>query len=183
MTFRTISWDTRKPASAGGSVIALADAAGTTLATATASQGSEDDAITIGEQSWNLTCSEQELSATSGADKMTATIADGKKWSRTKRVAVSCCGRTYTIINEQSNDWIIDDALGEKLAQFTGRNRGVRHAALDFEPAHEPCPTSDEAFLALVSRRLLEARLVGFTWPLTLSLLIVAPLAILWYLY
>lgn len=41
--------------------------------------------------------------------------------------------REFTLINESGKNWIIDDENGNKVAQFSGANRGVRRAILEFD--------------------------------------------------
>ena len=92
-----------------------------------------------------------------------ATLADGAIYrlagrpGRDKRLEASLNGRTFTFINENSGDWIIDDVDDEKVGQFTARNSGVRKAILEFE-GETALPPTHVAGLAWLSRSVLEAR-------------------------
>ena len=92
-----------------------------------------------------------------------ATLADGSIYrlagrpGRDKRLEASLNGRTFTFINENSGDWIIDDVDDEKVGQFTARNSGVRKAILEFE-GETALPPTHVAGLAWLSRSVLEAR-------------------------
>ena len=83
-----------------------------------------------------------------------ATLADGSIYrlagrpGRDKRLEASLNGRTFTFINENSGDWIIDDVDDEKVGQFTARNSGVRKAILEFEHDAEGLTTAEIAGLS-----------------------------------
>ena len=53
--------------------------------------------------------------------------------------------------------WIVDDAAGNKVAQFTQDHNGVRRAILEFE-GETQLPATDIAALAWVSREVLETK-------------------------
>ena len=80
-------------------------------------------------------------------------------------------------VNEDKNNWIIDDSEENKVAQFTGMNNGVRRAIVEFEPDVE-VTQEQEIFLSWVARKTLESRMLGSSWGLTLFLIILTPIII-----
>ena len=53
---------------------------------------------------------------------------------RDKQIPVMIGGEPYTLIAESSKNWIIDDANGNKVAQFTSDHNGVRRSVLESTP-------------------------------------------------
>lgn len=53
--------------------------------------------------------------------------------ARASRLLARVGEREFTLINESGKNWIIDDENGNKVAQFSGANRGVRRAILEFD--------------------------------------------------
>ncbi|OBA56715.1 hypothetical protein [Corynebacterium sp. EPI-003-04-2554_SCH2473622] len=53
--------------------------------------------------------------------------------ARASRLLARVGKREFTLINESGKNWIIDDENGNKVAQFSGANRGVRRAILEFD--------------------------------------------------
>jgi len=53
--------------------------------------------------------------------------------ARASRLLARVGEREFTLINESGKNWIIDDENGNKIAQFSGANRGVRRAILEFD--------------------------------------------------
>lgn len=82
--------------------------------------------------------------------------ADGSL-RRDKQIPVSVDDRRYVLVAETSKNWIIDDAAGQKVAQFTSDHNGVRRAILEFEGETDLAGV-DIVALAWVSRLVLEAR-------------------------
>ncbi|QPK78604.1 hypothetical protein G7Y31_08585 [Corynebacterium lizhenjunii] len=84
----------------------------------------------VGEQAWDLEVSAQ------GAQ---AQLADSRRFTltgnpgRSKRLQASLDGRDFAFVLEESGNWIVEDAAGKKVAQFTTKNRGVRQAIVEFE--------------------------------------------------
>lgn len=77
---------------------------------------------------------------------------------RDKQIPVTVDGaRQYVMVAETSKNWIIDDAAGEKVGQFTSDHNGVRRAILEFEGETALAPV-DIVALAWASRLVLEAR-------------------------
>lgn len=93
-----------------------------------------------------------------------ATLSDGRvfeapaDFGRSKRIEASLAGKKFTLVGETRNDWIIDDAEGNKVGQFSAGNNGVRRSILEFEDGVE---LSDEerAGLSWFVRLVLQARL------------------------
>ncbi|WP_080793902.1 hypothetical protein [Corynebacterium pacaense] len=115
-----------------------------------------------------------------------ATLPDGrvftadpgdKGFSKSKSIEIDMAGLKMLALNENKNNWIIDDADSQKVAQFTGVNNGVRRSILEFEDG-VALPLDQEVFLSWVARKTLESRLVGSSWGLTLFLIILTPIII-----
>lgn len=71
-------------------------------------------------------------------DTATATLPDGSRYTasglrRGGTVSVDLAGRHFTFTKEKRSDWIIEDSLGQKIAQFSGGNNGVRKSITEFE--------------------------------------------------
>lgn len=109
----------------------------------------------VADETWRL-----EVTPALGAS---ATDAEGRvyrlagKLGRAKRFEASLDGSAYSFINEAGADWIIDNAQGEKVAQFSGRNSGVRKAILEFEDEQE-LSLADVAALSWFARLILDHR-------------------------
>ncbi|WP_296143922.1 hypothetical protein [uncultured Corynebacterium sp.] len=82
--------------------------------------------------------------------------ADGSL-RRDKQIPVIIENRRYVMVAETSKNWIIDNADGQKVAQFTSDHNGVRRAILEFE-GETSLNDIDIVALAWVSRLVLEAR-------------------------
>lgn len=95
----------------------------------------------------------------------TATLEDGRVFRidgdlrRGKQLTATIDGETFTFVNEQGANWIIDDANSNKVGQFTGSNNGVRTAVLEFEEPDTPLPVETAAALSWFVRTVLENRL------------------------
>ena len=113
-----------------------------------------------------------------------ATLADGSIYrlagrpGRDKRLEASLNGRTFTFINENSGDWIIDDVDDEKVGQFTARNSGVRKAILEFEHDAEGLTTAEIAGLSWFTRVILEAKTRSMAIPIIVTLVLLSIVAV-----
>ena len=113
-----------------------------------------------------------------------ATLADGSIYrlagrpGRDKRLEASLNGRTFTFINENSGDWIIDDVDDEKVGQFTARNSGVRKAILEFEHDAEGLTTAEIAGLSWFTRVILDANTRGKAWAWIITLVLASIVAL-----
>ncbi|MDY6050753.1 MAG: hypothetical protein SPI77_09460 [Corynebacterium sp.] len=100
---------------------------------------------------------------------------DGKSLAKTNQVTVTC-GHTFTLDNESRSDWVILDAAGEYLGQFTGVNRGARQSRVTFDDsafATGAVTPSEAAYVAWVARKLLTSSLGHNTAIVTVALLTV----------
>ena len=117
-----------------------------------------------------------------------ATLADGRvfraagDFRRDKAIAVDLAGRVFTFVNESSNNWIIDDADGTKIGQFSGGDNGVRTAVLEFEDG-VALPVEEVAGLSWFVRLILEARLAKGSTALIGTLILMSVVAILAFLF
>ena len=110
--------------------------------------------LTSGEV-WELITT-PEGGAVARADGRDVVKADGSL-RRDKQIPVTVDDRRYVLVAESSKNWIIDDAQGQKVGQFTSDHNGVRRAILEFE-GETTLPHIDIVALAWVSRLVLEAR-------------------------
>ncbi|MCX7543208.1 hypothetical protein OS128_09815 [Corynebacterium sp. P5848] len=120
---------------------------------------------------------------------LSATLADGRvftatpnkpRLARAKTITVDFAGESEAVfVNEARTDWVIEAADGTKLGQFSGANHGVRKVIVEMEP-DVTLPVDRAVFAAWVSRMALEAKMISSTVVLTVSLLILTPL-IIWF--
>lgn len=169
-----LSWGKRTKTEQGA-VIELRDDA-QLLATFTESANGNAVAEIDGEQ-WTFERDEKTATATNGRVTYEARTEKGFKQAKVVHTNVNL--RDIDFINEQKSDWILDEN-DQKLGQFTGANRGVRHVSVDLEPDAE-LEDSEKVFLAWIARLVLEEKLVGMTWMLSLSLLVVSAIGLITY--
>ncbi|WP_342318203.1 hypothetical protein [Corynebacterium mayonis] len=114
-----------------------------------------EDHAQVGDQQWQLVVSpESGAVASRGGEEIVRARGSLK---RDKQIPVVVEGRGYQLVAETSKNWIIDDASGQKVGQFTSDHNGVRKAILEFE-GETTLPATDVAALAWVSREVLEVR-------------------------
>lgn len=101
---------------------------------------------------------------------------------RDRQIAVHIDGRGYLLVAETSKNWIIDDAQGEKVGQFTSDHNGVRKSILEFE-GETTLPPIDIVGLAWISRLVLESRkMVNTTGLIALLLFTSIFIVAVWFL-
>lgn len=117
--------------------------------------------------------------------------------ARASRLLARVGEREFTLINESGKNWIIDDENGNKVAQFSGANRGVRRAILEFDgPTAAGAAASgaetrgaealsrDEIIaLSFSARMILESRLSSSAVGIIATLLLCTIVAILAFLF
>ena len=135
-----------------------------------------EEAIATAQGAWDLDVV--------GEGRLVATLPDGRvftaggkdrsKLSRAKKIDVDLGGdRTIFVVCEGAQNYIIEDERGGKLGQFTGANRGVRTAEIQYDTdAGRALPDEEKIFLSWVARRVLEYRMISSTWILTICLLL-----------
>lgn len=102
--------------------------------------------------------------------------------ARASRLFARVGEREFTLINESGKNWIIDDENGNKVAQFSGANRGVRRAILEFDG--EQSLSRDEVIaLSFSARMILESRLSSSAVGIIATLLLCTIVAILAFLF
>jgi putative membrane protein len=102
--------------------------------------------------------------------------------ARASRLLAHVGEREFTLINESGKNWIIDDENGNKVAQFSGANRGVRRAILEFDG--EQSLSRDEIIaLSFSARMILESRLSSSAGGIIATLLLCTIVAILAFLF
>ncbi|SLM94144.1 hypothetical protein CZ765_12495 [Corynebacterium casei] len=118
-----------------------------------------------------------------------ATTADDRVFritgnlARDKKLDVSLDGRTFTVTNEQSNDWIIDDVNDNFVAQFSGKNNGVRMTNLEF--MHEgkvELSTEEIVALSWFARLILENKLKTSSVAMIATLVLASAVAVVAFL-
>lgn len=130
---------------------------------------------TVGEQSWMLS------TAKTGA---TATAGNGDTWrisgnlAREKTLNADLNGMPVTFVNEARQDWVIENAQGQKIAQFSGGNNGVRRCVLEIEEGAR-LGTPEVVALSWFVRLILEARLGVSSTVLIVTLLAATLIAVL----
>ncbi|OAH26520.1 hypothetical protein AYJ05_03475 [Corynebacterium stationis] len=143
----------------------------------TFSSGSAD----INGDFWRLSVDKKlGASATTSDDRVFRISGD---LSKDKKLDVSLDGRTFTIVNENSNDWIIDDVNENFVAQFSGRNNGVRKVNLEF--MHEgkiELSTEEIAALSWFARLILENRLQKSSVAMIATLVLASAVAVVAFL-
>lgn len=110
---------------------------------------------TVGTEQWELVSAPESGAVATRAGREIVRATGSLK--RDKNIAVDVEGRRYKLVNEWSKNWIIDDAEGAKVAQFTQDHNGVRRAIVEFE-GETRLPTTDIVALAWVSREVLETK-------------------------
>ncbi|QYH19396.1 hypothetical protein JKI95_09845 [Corynebacterium aquatimens] len=139
----------------------------------------QHDRASVNGEIWDLTASpESGAVATRGGQEIVRALDPLR---RGDRVRVDIEGRGYTMVGETSKNWIIDDAYGNKVGQFTRENSGVRKAILEFE-GETDLPPTDIAGLAWLSRELLEARQIASATPIIALLALCSAVVLLVYL-
>lgn len=137
-----------------------------------------DTTATVGDEQWNLSFDIDGTATATLPDGRTFVAQAGEKaFTKSKRIDIDMAGTTMAAINEDKNNWIIDDAGENKVAQFTGMNNGMRRSILEFEEGVD-VPEDQQIFLSWVTRKTLESRMLGSSWGLTLFLIILTPIII-----
>ncbi|WPF65534.1 MULTISPECIES: hypothetical protein [unclassified Corynebacterium] len=130
---------------------------------------------TVGEQSWILHATKDQATATTEAGE---TFALAGNRARAKNLTADLGGRTVTFLNESRQDWVIEDAHGAKIAQFSGGNNGVRRCVLEVEEGAQ-VSTTEVVALSWFVRLILEARLRASSTVLIITLVAATLIAVL----
>lgn len=133
---------------------------------------------TVGDREWQLSFDIDGTASATLPDGRVFTADPGEKgFSKSKNIRIDMDGTHMEAINENKNNWIIDDAASQKVAQFTGVNNGMRRAILEFDKGVR-LPVDQEVFLSWITRKTLESRMLGTSWALTLFLVVLTPIII-----
>ncbi len=130
----------------------------------------------VGAETWALTV-DKDMGAS-------ATLDDGRVYRLAGRLArdeelnASLDGRSFTLVNETSKHWIVEDANGDKVAQFSGQGSGVRRSILEFEGETDLAPNEIVA-LSWFARTVLETRMEKGNNVLVIVLIVLAVVALL----
>ena len=139
-----------------------------------------DSGAEVIEHHWRLDVNDQ-LGATA-TDELGRVYRLAGRLGRDKVLNASLVGRTFTFVNENGGDWIIDDVESRKVAQFSSRNSGVRRAILEFDG--ESVELSEEEIVALswFARLILEAKTSAMAIPMIATLALATVVAIITFL-
>lgn len=144
-----------------------------------------DDAAELDGARWQL-----QVEQSCGVDVVDAETTESKlaidgNLARASRLLARVGDREFTLVNESGKNWIIDDEDGNKIAQFTGANRGVRRAVLEFDAETEAKPLERDEIIALsfAARMILESRLSSSAVGIIATLLLCTVVAILAFLF
>lgn len=135
----------------------------------------QDARASVNGEIWDLTLTpEAGAVATRGGEEI---VRAHDPLRRGEHVRVDIEGRGYIMVGETSRNWIIEDAAGAKVAQFSRENSGVRKAILEFE-GETDLPLTDVAGLAWLSREVMESRQVGSANALIATLTLLSAVAL-----
>ncbi|MEZ2120835.1 MULTISPECIES: hypothetical protein [unclassified Corynebacterium] len=141
----------------------------------------DNHSATVEGEEWRLSASKSgPLRATLADGRVFTATPDKSRLARAKTITVDFAGDAEAVlVNESRSDWVIEASDGKKLGQFSGANHGVRRVIVEME-ADAELPLDRAVFTAWVSRKALEAKMISSTLVLTVSLLILTPL-IIWF--
>ncbi|MCQ4625514.1 hypothetical protein KBX18_08105 [Corynebacterium sp. CCUG 69979] len=136
----------------------LAEAGPETLAEFTHDSATLSDGST-----WTLISTPEAGAKATVAETGQEIVSAPASLKRDKQIPVMIGDEPYTLIAESSKNWIIDDANGNKVAQFTSDHNGVRRSVLEFdtssELAHPSSPADPDSQTALPLDHI-----VGLAW-------------------
>ncbi|MDO4909317.1 MAG: hypothetical protein Q3962_05650 [Corynebacterium sp.] len=137
-------------------------------------------------ETWSLIRSDTGLIANLGGGRVWKADPERGRLTRSKNIAVTTTDAAgaehhYSFVNESKSNWIVDDEAGQKQAQFTGLNSGVRQPLIELEEGHH-LDDEEIIFLSWVARVALESRMLNTSTILIIALFIIAPISILIYL-
>lgn len=133
----------------------------------------------VGQSVWSLTV--DATSATAALGDISAELS-GRR-SRDKRLVARVAQREYAFINEASSDWVIVAAnqAGEggemKVAQFSGKNSGVRKAIVEFE-GEATVAREDIVALSWFARLILEDKMSSSSVVIIATLVLASIVAV-----
>ena len=141
----------------------------------------DDHSATVQGDEWRLSAAKSgPLRATLADGRVFTATPDKSRLARAKTITVDFAGEAEAVfVNEARTDWVIEASDGTKLGQFSGAHHGVRKVIVEMEPDAD-LPVERAVFNAWVSRMALEAKMISSTVVLTVSLLILTPL-IIWF--
>ena len=144
-----------------------------------------DDAAKLDGARWQLQVEQSRGIDVVDAETTESKLAIDGNLARASRLLARVGDREFTLVNESGKNWIIDDEDGNKIAQFTGANRGVRRAVLEFDAETEAKPLERDEIIALsfAARMILESRLSSSAVGIIATLLLCTVVAILAFLF
>ncbi|MEY8209906.1 hypothetical protein [Corynebacterium sp. MNWGS58] len=144
-----------------------------------------DDVAELDGARWQLQVEQSRGIDVVDAETTESKLAIDGNLARASRLLARVGDREFTLVNESGKNWIIDDEDGNKIAQFTGANRGVRRAVLEFDAETEAKPLERDEIIALsfAARMILESRLSSSAVGIIATLLLCTVVAILAFLF
>lgn len=144
-----------------------------------------DDAAELDGARWQLQVEQSRGIDVVDAETTESKLAIDGNLARASRLLARVGDREFTLVNESGKNWIVDDEDGNKIAQFTGANRGVRRAVLEFDAETEAKPLERDEIIALsfAARMILESRLSSSAVGIIATLLLCTVVAILAFLF
>lgn len=117
-----------------------------------------DGEAQVGQEVWHLHQQEEEGASISRPGGQHYQLQGNVKTAQ--ELCADLDGVQVRLLNEQRNDWIIETVDGEKFAQFSGGNNGVRRAIMEFDPGYDDYLDIDRSIaLSWFVRLILEYRL------------------------
>lgn len=114
-----------------------------------------------------------------------ATLEDGRvlriagNLGRDKRLEASLDGRTFTFINENGGDWVIEDVDAAKVAQFSAKNSGVRKSILELDQDYQDLSDGEIVALSWFARLILESHTKSKSIAIIATLVLLSIVAVL----
>ena len=136
----------------------------------------EKDSADVDGERWTLSF-DPETGATATLIDAPVVTAEAN-FKKDKSIPVSVGSRSFVLVNEASNNWIIDDEVGNKVGQFSGGNNGVRKSILEFE-GETDLPTDVIVGLSWLVRLVLETRLSRTSTMVIATLALMSVVAVL----
>ncbi|GAB3945386.1 hypothetical protein [Corynebacterium tapiri] len=137
------------------------------------------DRAVVGEETWSLSTSPTKGARASLSDARVFHLPGSLKGR--DRLEASLDGREFVFVNEAGKDWVIEDATGSKVGQFTGARRGTVSPIVEFDGDVEVSP-EETAGLSWFARLILEAQLTRSSLALILSLAFFSVVAVIAFL-
>lgn len=138
------------------------------------------DTATVDGQTWALNF-DKETGAQATLEGVEVVHAEGN-FRTAKAITATVGEQAFTFVAESAHNWIIDDAEGNKVGQFSSGGNGVRQAVLEFE-GEAALPTAQVVGLSWIARLILESRLNRSSTSLIGTLVVMSLVAVLAWIF